>query len=94
VEGVEKGAMQIYSLSLPKTNLTFKWCILLTQTRKWRPSIGGITKSTFSARKEMLLLMSYNRYMIGNNVVGAGVRYSGGSPTSTLGGSGLISHHS
>jgi hypothetical protein len=53
--GCARRVMRIYNLSLPETNLTFKWCTLLTQTRKWRPSIGGITKSTFSARKESVL---------------------------------------
>jgi hypothetical protein len=86
--------MRIYNLSLPKANLTFKWHTLLTQTRKWQLSIGGITKSTFSARKEMFSLMPYKSYMANNNVVGAGVRSSGGSPTSTLRGSGLIIHYS
>jgi hypothetical protein len=33
--------------------------------------------------KEMFLLMSYKNYMAENNVVGAGIRSLGGSPTST-----------
>jgi hypothetical protein len=93
--GCKGSNADIYSLPLARANLTFKWCTLLTQTRKWRPNIGGITKSNFSARKEMSLLMPYKYYMADNNVIGAGVRRSlDGSPTSTLGVSGLIIRYS
>jgi hypothetical protein len=56
---------------------------------KWRPSIGGITKLTFSARKEIFLLMPYKNYMA-DKVVRVSVRSSGGSPTRTLAVSWLI----
>jgi hypothetical protein len=62
--------------------------------RKWRPSIGGITKSAFSARKEILLLIPHENYMADNNVVGAGVRSLDGSPTNTLGVNRLKIHYS
>jgi hypothetical protein len=74
--------MRIYGLSLqkPKANLTFKWYILLTKTRKWRPRTGGITKLTFSARKEMFLLMPHKTHMADNNVVGDGVSLQATAP--------------
>jgi hypothetical protein len=49
---------------------------------------------TFSAKKETFLLMQYKNYMADNKVVGAGVRSLGGSPTSTLGVSGLLIYYS
>jgi hypothetical protein len=58
--------------------------------RKWQPSIGGITKSTFSARKEMFLLMLYKNYMAENNVVGASVRPLASSLISGLGVTGPV----
>jgi hypothetical protein len=64
------------------------WCTLLTQMKKWQPSIGVVTKSTFSARKELSLLMSYKNYMADNKVVGPGDRFLGGSLASTLRASG------
>jgi hypothetical protein len=32
-----------HNLSYSNANLTYKWYILLSQTRRWRPSHGGIT---------------------------------------------------